>query len=94
MTTLSRRINDPAKVSEKARRDMEERLRESRRRLRELSAHSERSREEERRMIARTLCGQPSIGPTAVVLQSTARMRQAISAGPGKSLSGLSMLLR
>jgi len=36
-------------------RGMEQRLRESRRRLRELSAHAERSREEERRAMARTL---------------------------------------
>jgi PAS domain S-box-containing protein len=40
---------------ESQQRGMEQRLRESRRRLRELSAHSERSREEERRALARTL---------------------------------------
>ena len=40
---------------ESQQRSMEQRLRESRRRLRELSAHSERSREEERRALARTL---------------------------------------
>jgi len=55
MTTLSPRTKTKVKVVAKARPEMEERLRESRRRLRELSAHSERSREEERRMIARTL---------------------------------------
>jgi len=55
MTRLSRRIATNEKGPERERRGMEERLRESRRRLRELSAHSERSREEERRMIARTL---------------------------------------
>ena len=55
MTPLSRRINGKTKNLERAQHEMEGRLRESRRRLRELSAHSERSREEERRMIARTL---------------------------------------
>src|SRR5215216_656143 len=49
--TLSRRNKD----LQTQRSEMEERLRESRRRLRELSAHSERAREEERRALARTL---------------------------------------
>src|SRR5437763_11050247 len=51
MFPLSRRTQEP----EIQRSEMEERLRESRRRLRELSAYSERVREEERRALARTL---------------------------------------
>src|SRR3954468_6654818 len=51
MFALPRRTLD----SETQRSEREERLRESRRRLRELSAHSERVREEERRALARTL---------------------------------------
>jgi signal transduction histidine kinase len=51
MFPLSRRTKPP----ETQRSEVEERLRESRRRLRELSAHSERAREEERRALARTL---------------------------------------
>jgi two-component system sensor histidine kinase UhpB len=43
------------KELEAQRQEMDLRLRESRRRLRELSAHSERSREDERRALARTL---------------------------------------
>ena len=63
-TALSRRIPKTElhardlsvqKDLEVQRREMELRLRESRRRLRELSAHSERAREEERRALARSL---------------------------------------